>query len=182
MARNAFCDRCKRAKNARGVTLVELIVVLVIMAILAGAGIGTSIGFVKRSEFNQNESNAETIYQTVQTALLQMDKSGSIDSFVKDNILKYATAYEWTAGNPSSNLLLEQKFNLSNFNSLKADTAKPNQSVHMRYLLTHESNPQATDTEPQHKAKQREILKSLIQPYFYDATIFVGTITIEVDV
>ena len=72
MAGNAFCNRCKRAKNARGITLVELIVVLVIMSILAAAGIGSAVGFVKRSRLTQNEDNANTIYQAVQTALLQM--------------------------------------------------------------------------------------------------------------
>ena len=107
MAKAAFCDRCKRAKNARGVTLVELIVVLVIMSILAGAGIGSAIGFVKRSRLTQNEDNANTIYQAVQTALLNMEKSGSLSAWVETKVVAdgQSTPFSNTDGaaNPSSN-------------------------------------------------------------------------------
>ena len=180
MAVKAISKTCRKNRNSRGITLVELIVVLVVMAIVAGAGIGSSIGYLKRSEFNQNQSNAETIYTAVQTALLQADKSGTIDNLVQKRILKVATPYAWAADNQSSNMLLEKEFNKAKFDNFNVDTpAKPNDSVHMRYLLTYRSNPTSETTDEQ---KQKELLRDIIQPYFYDASIFVGTMCIELDV
>lgn len=175
MAGNAFCDRCKRAKNARGITLVELIVVLVIMAILAGAGIGSAVGFIKRSRLTQNEDNANTIYQAVQTALLQMEKGGSLSSWVEKKVVAdgQSTPFSNTDGaaNPSSNTTLESSFDETKF--FDDDEAKANESKHMRFVLTY--IPGSDDA-------QSTTLKELIQPYFYDAVIFEGTITVEFDV
>jgi len=70
--------RCLNRRNGRGMTLVELIVVLAILAILAAGGIGAASGYMKRSIIETNQSNAETIYQTAQTALQQMQKAGGI--------------------------------------------------------------------------------------------------------
>ena len=175
MAGNAFCNRCKRAKNARGITLVELIVVLVIMAILAGAGIGSAVGFIKRSRLTQNEDNANTIYQAVQTALLNMEKSGSLSAWVEKKVVAdgQATPFSKTDGasNPSSNTTLESSFNETTF--FDDTEPKANQSKHMRFVLTY--IPGSDDA-------QSTTLKELIQPYFYDAVIFEGTITVEFDV
>ena len=175
MAGNAFCNRCKRAKNARGITLVELIVVLVIMAILAGAGIGSAVGFIKRSRLTQNEDNANTIYQAVQTALLNMEKSGSLSAWVEKKVVAdgQATPFSKTEGasNPSSNTTLESSFNEATF--FDDTEPKANQSKHMRFVLTY---------YPGNASVQSITLKELIQPYFYDAIIFEGTITVELDV
>lgn len=175
MAGNAFCNRCKRAKNARGITLVELIVVLVIMAILAGAGIGSAVGFIKRSRLTQNEDNANTIYQAVQTALLQMEKGGSLSSWVEKKVVAdgQSTPFSNTDGaaNPSSNTTLESSFDETKF--FDDSEAKANESKHMRFVLTY--IPGSDDA-------QSTTLKELIQPYFYDAVIFEGTITVELDV
>jgi prepilin-type N-terminal cleavage/methylation domain-containing protein len=175
MAGNAFCNRCKRAKNARGITLVELIVVLVIMAILAGAGIGSAVGFIKRSRLTQNEDNANTIYQAVQTALLQMEKGGSLSSWVEKKVVAdgQSTPFSNTDGaaNPSSNTTLESSFDETKF--FDDSEAKANESKHMRFVLTY--IPGSDDA-------QSTTLKELIQPYFYDAIIFEGTITVELDV
>ena len=139
MAGNAFCNRCKRAKNARGITLVELSVVLVIMAILAGAGIGSAVGFIKRSRLTQNEDNANTIYQAVQTALLNMEKSGSLSAWVEKKVVAdgQATPFSKTDGasNPSSNTTLESSFNETTF--FDDTEPKANQSKHMRFVLTY---------------------------------------------
>ena len=175
MVGKAFCDRCKMAKNARGVTLVELIVVLVIMAILAGAGIGSAVGFVKRSRLTQNEDNANTIYQAVQTALLQMEKGGTLSDWVENKVVAdgQSTPFSSTAGaaNPSSNSTLESSFDQTKF--FDDTEAKANESKHMRFVLTF--TPNSGDA-------QSTTLKELIQPYFYDAVIFEGTITVELDV
>ena len=175
MAKAAFCDRCKRAKNARGITLVELIVVLVIMSILAAAGVGSAIGFVKRSRLTQNEDNANTIYQAVQTALLNMEKSGSLSAWVENKVVAdgQATPYSKTegTGNPSSNTSLEDSFDQDKFDD--DSEAIANESKHMRYVLTY---------YPGSGEAQAATLKELVQPYFYDAVIFEGTITVELDV
>ena len=51
--------------------------------------------------------------------------------------------------------------------------AKANESKHMRYVLTY---------YPGSGEAQAATLKELVQPYFYDAVIFEGTITVELDV
>ena len=181
MTRSAICNRLRRHHNAMGVTLVELVVVLVILSILAGAGVATTIGYMKRSQFSQNEKNAETIYQAVQTALLQKEKSGSLDQWVQDTlIIRPNCQFVIEGGNTNDDPTFElnyqiddqEKFN--NLTELTASAEKPNSSVHMRYILTY--NPaSSSDSECQ-------ALKNLVQPYFYDATVFGGMITIEFDV
>lgn len=174
MATRRNNNRYTIRKNSRGFTLAEMIVVLTIMAILAASGIITSIGYVNRATFNQNESNAETIYHAAQTGLQSMEKSGKISSWVSGSLIDCATAFEYKAQNQSSNISLESKFNQDDYDNFDPLSALPNSSVHMRYIVTY--NPSHSDNA------QSKLLKSLIKPYFYDATIFKGTITIEFDV
>jgi prepilin-type N-terminal cleavage/methylation domain-containing protein len=173
MAVKAISKTCRKNRNSRGITLVELIVVLVIMSILAASGIFSAVGFVKRSQLTQNDKNAETIYQAAQTALLQLEKSGSIDTWVKNKLIASGcgTAFDYDSGNPSSNEDFEKSFDPSGFSS-DTDTT-PNKTWHMRYVMT---------TYPGKDDAQSKNLKELIQPYFYDATIFNGTVTVEFDV
>ena len=173
MARRAFCKITKQNSGKRGITLVELIVVLVIMAIVAASGIFSAVGFVKRSERTQNDKNAETIYQAVQTHLLQMEKSGTISEWVQSNVIAagYADPLTYDPSNPSSNAAFEQAFD---FDGFKSDDEKiPHKTWHMRYVMT--SWPGKTDN-------QSEALRDLIQPYFYDTTILNATVTVELDV
>ena len=174
MATNRNNNRFTIRKNSRGFSLAEMIVVLSIMAILAASGIITSIGYVNRATFNQNESNAETIYHAAQTGLQSMEKSGKISSWVSGSLLGCADEFEYKAQNQSSNISLESKFIQDDFDKFDHLKALPNSSVHMRYIVTY--NPTHSDNA------QSKLLKALIQPYFYDATIFNGTITIEFDV
>lgn len=176
MTKKAICNRLIRYKSAMGVTLIELVVVLVILSILAAAGVGSAIGYLRRSQLTQNDKNAETIYQATQTALLQMEKSGSLEEWVSENVVKdgKATPFAFVAQNQTSNIYLESRFDATAFNSFDPETEPANSSVHMRYLLTY--NPSDTGSV------QSTCVKSLIQPYFYDATVFSGMITIELDV
>ena len=86
-------------KNVRGITLVEMIVVLVILGIIASTGIYSAVGYMRRATYDQNQKNAETIYQAAQTALQQMTKAGGIysndqskvvpvDDWIKNKLIK----------------------------------------------------------------------------------------------
>ena len=174
MAGKMIFKRSKVRKSGKGYTLVEMIVVLVVLSILAASGIFSAVGYVKKSTFDQNQSNAEAIYHAAQSALQQMEKSGKINDWVKDNLDKSKYAFEYVADNQSSNITLESTYNWDPYNDFNAQTAKPNTSVHMRFVLTYNPNKTSED--------ESKTVKGLVQPYFYDATIFEGTITIEFDV
>ncbi|MCR4688236.1 MAG: prepilin-type N-terminal cleavage/methylation domain-containing protein [Saccharofermentans sp.] len=160
-----------RIKARKAFTLVELIVILAVLAILAAAGVGTAVGYMKRSKFNQNQENAVTIYQTAQTALSQKEKSGVLESWVTDKLLTYGSESPYNSGNPSSNITSESRFvSRTEFDNF---TPAAGASVHTRYALTY--IPGAGDD-------QSKLVDDLIRSYFYDTTIFQGTITIEFDV
>lgn len=179
-AKRAILCKNKRAASAKGFTLVEMVVVLVVLSIVAAAGIATTIGYVRRSQFTQNEKNAETIYQAAQTSLLQMDKSGKISEFVQTKVLNIATPFQYVAENQSSNISLEKQFvtdageGVPSWNNFDPNSVPANTSVHMRYVLTY--NPSSSESS------QSTLLKEIIQPYFYDATIFAGMVALELDV
>jgi prepilin-type N-terminal cleavage/methylation domain-containing protein len=179
-AKRAILCKNNRAASAKGFTLVEMVVVLVVLSIVAAAGIATTIGYVRRSQFTQNEKNAETIYQAAQTSLLQMEKSGKISEFVQTKVLNIATPFQYVAENQSSNIYLEKQFvtdageGVPSWNNFDPNSVPANTSVHMRYVLTY--NPSSSESS------QSTLLKEIIQPYFYDATIFAGMVALELDV
>jgi len=183
--------RCLNRRNGRGMTLVELIVVLAILAILAAGGIGAASGYMKRSIIETNQSNAETIYQTAQTALQQMQKAGGIYSADSkkvvtvnqwvNNLISKGTAYAFVSSNLSKDMNDNAGYYTTRytdaagvFTNFDASSAYANESVHMRYVLTYSKSSADSD--------QSEILKDLLQPYFSDATVFQGTMTLEFDV
>ena len=197
MAESAFCNSRRKTKIEAGFTLVELIVVLSVLAILAAAGVGSAIGYVKKTRFAENEKNAEMIYQATQIALQQKEKNGVIEDWVKDILdNNKATAFDKdqasavSSTNPlieraSNNSQIENKFAASAFNSLtEANAGEQNAyySVHMRYCLTYTPDLTKYDSGVSSAYEtQNKVVKDLIQPYFYDGTIFAGTITIEFD-
>ena len=140
-------------RNGRGITLVELIVVLVILGILASAGIGASVGYAKRAIIEQNQSNAETIYQAAQTALQQLNKSGGIESTMEGNngivseddwigyIMSHGVPYSLHDSNLSPAITSTNKadydslYSVTTFNNL--DSSHPNSSAHRIYILTY---------------------------------------------
>ncbi len=169
MAAGKCSKRFTKFKSGKGFTLVELIVVLSVMAILAASGIITAVGYVKRSKFNQNQANAEIIYNAAQTALEQREKAGTIDNWT-DYLKNYGTALASTGSNKLENPDYDVDYSESDYASFPKSNSKPNESVHMRYVLTY---------YPGSTSDASTLLKNLIQPYFYDASIFSGTITAE---
>ena len=178
-------NRITIRKSGRGFTLTEMIVVLAVLSILAAAGVGTTIGYVRRSIFDQNQNDANAVYQAIQTALEAKEKSGKLSSWVKSNLIttddenktsriKSDFEFDYTSDNPSSNAALELQFKKSDFDKFKCESALPNSSVHMRCVLTYDHDKATT--------ADSKILMDLLKPYFYDTTVFAGMITVELDI
>lgn len=147
----------RRGRKGRGFTLVELIVVLTILAILAAAGAFAAVGYIKRAKFNKNTQHAITVYQTAQMSIINKTSNGSLDEWTKELLsLKYRDRY--------SELI----------NSLEQKLDQDNKSAHITVPLTY--NPKsANNTED-------EFLYRLLSEYFYDASVFSGTMAVEFDV
>ena len=140
-------------RTRRGFTLVELIVVLTILAILAAIGVGSAVGYIKKSKFDRNSENAISVYQAAQTALTQKVENGTIDSW-----LRHMPGVDVTT---DPELIFEYG-------------ATINSSRHKTVALTF--NPKNAS------GAEDAYLYSLLSPYFYDSTVFGGTISVEFDV
>ena len=145
----------KKRRVNRGFTLVELIVVIALIVILAAVGLVAAIGYVKHSKFDKNEKNAITVYQTAQTAMSQMTSAGTIDGWIRDLIaddsIDHITALD-PVDNPEVNETVGKTVYLT-YNPVKGNNGQLN--------------------------KESQILYDLLSGYFYDHTIFYGTISVE---
>ena len=140
MAVRTINKRSAKHNGSKGFTLVEMIVVLVILSILASVGVFTAIGYYRKSVYDKNQSNAGVVYRAAQSALQEKEKSGQIDEWAK-GVETNGTAFEYSSSDSNSTgTTIEKKFDESDFNVFpKADT-KPNESVHMRYILKYKAN------------------------------------------
>jgi prepilin-type N-terminal cleavage/methylation domain-containing protein len=141
-------------RSNRGFTLVELIVVLTILAILAAIAVGSAVTYIRKSRFDQNSEHAVTVYQAAQNALSQKTSDGTVNNWIRGLKENDNTTF------------------LSHMNTIALD--EPNESVNEVFSLTY--NPSNSDSV------ESQELYALLSPYFYDMSIFQGTITVEFDV
>ncbi len=145
-------DKCN---SRRGFTMVELIVVLIIIAILASVGVVSLVSYIRRSNFDENSQNAISVYQAASNAVTSKIAGGTID--------------EWT----------REVLNVTGDNFTDSEIAglsDVNYSIHKTTSLTY--NPRAGSAE----GSQDRLLSELLTPYFYDMSVFSGTMAIKLDV
>ena len=142
-------------RKHRGFTLAELIVVLAIVAILATVGVFAAVGYINRSRIDKNTQDAITVYQVAQTAIAHKADNGTLDNWV-------STAF-------SSSGFSAADFKDDNGRDVLDET---NKSIHKTAHLTYDPNKVHADSDT---------LYDLLSPYFYDRSVFAGTISVEFD-
>ncbi|SCW52517.1 prepilin-type N-terminal cleavage/methylation domain-containing protein/Listeria/Bacterioides repeat-containing protein [Ruminococcaceae bacterium YRB3002] len=154
LIRTEMNNSSRRRRARHGFTLVELVVVITIIAIIAAVGITALIGYIDQSRYEKNAQNAITVYQAAQTALMQKTSGGLID--------------------PWTDSLVKRKLSSAEQNALIEGLDQENESNHTKLSLTF--NPKTTGN-PDDKC-----LYDLLSGYFYDSSVFAGTMAIELDV
>ena len=91
----------KGKKNNSGFTLVEMVVVLVILGILASAAVYGIISYINMTRYNNNQENAETIYQSAQASLNHMSENGTLEGWAKSLTEGLGTPDGYDSDNPA---------------------------------------------------------------------------------
>ena len=142
--------------SRRGFTLVELIVVLTIIAILAAVGVVGLVGYINKSHYDENSRNAVTVYQAAQNAIAAKTAGGTIDDWTQ-SVMQNVTHNDFTTSELGS-------------------ITEVNDSYHKTIVLTY--NPRA----PRSEGTEDQALYDLLNPYFYDPSLFSATMSVEFDV
>ena len=157
--RNATSNyQVRSGRKHHGFTLAELIVVLAILAILAAVGVFAVVGYINKSKYEKNQQNAITVYQTAQTALARMTSNG--------------TVHNWLNDIPNYDLVNDSEL-------VFPDETETNYSKHKVLALTY--NPNTPDNQ-EDRILEGKYLYSLLSPYFYDPSIFNGTMSVVLDI
>ncbi|MBO4610388.1 MAG: type II secretion system protein [Lachnospiraceae bacterium] len=170
----------KGKKNNSGFTLVEMVVVLVILGILASAAVYGIISYINMTRYNNNQENAETIYQSAQASLNHMSENGTLEGWAKSLTEGLGTPDGYDSDNPAGFETSDNIYNKAYFDFFGSDTdttSLPGQSAHMRYAVTYSPSytPGAGDA-------QSKCIYDLILQDFKATDILKGMITIEFDV
>ncbi len=169
-------DRINYIKNQKGFTLVELMVVLAILAILSSVAVFSLVGYLDKSRFDQNEQNAQSIYQAVQTSLGRKKNSGGIEEWIQTQLLTKGEADPYVLENHDEDAeknILDDCYDEDVFESFPGQMHSVGDSVHMRYTLTYQKDGNGNGNK---------IISDLVGGYFYDTTILDATFTVEFDV
>ena len=144
-----------KSTSRRGFTLVEVIVVLTIIAILAAVGVVSLVGYINKSRFDENSRNAVTVYQAAQNGIAAKVSGGTADAWIRDILSIKGIDPDSVASTQG----------LSNVND----------SYHLPEKLALTYNPRSSGSED-------SALYDLLTPYFYDPSVFSGTMAIELDI
>ena len=159
--------------------MVELIVVLAILSILSSVAVFSIIGYIDRSRFDNNEQNAQSIYQAVQTALGRKKNAGDVEDWIKNILMKKGQQDPCDTGahpnndKDASGNILDDCFNATAFENFDENHNSVGDSVHMRYILTYQKGG---------NGEGNKAITDLVGGYFYDTSILNATFTIEFDV
>lgn len=148
--------------NKKGFTLVELMVVLAITAILAALVGGGLIAYTRLAQFEKNEANARTLFQTAQISLTRMETAGELDAF-RDKVTKSGSMGQHFA------------------EGLTDADGKPLDGRTQKDLNTYIAALYYDKTgaaDGNHNA----LVKELLGDYIYDASLLNASICVEIDV
>ena len=174
-----YAEQYRYIRNRKGFTMVELIVVLAILSILASVAVFSIIGYIDRSRFDNNEQNAQSIYQAVQTALGRKKNAGDVEDWIQNTLMKKGQQDPCDTGahpnndKDASGNILDDCFNATAFEQFDENHNSVGESVHMRYILSYQKGG---------NGEGNKAITDLVGGYFYDTSILNATFTIEFDV
>ena len=155
----------KNIKNKKkGFTLVELMVVLAITAILAALVGGGLIAYTRLAQFEKNEANARTLFQTAQISLTRMETAGELDAFRRQAMEE---------GDRGDHFQNDVTVTDAGGNTLVSRTkTELNQNVAALYY----------DRTGAAAGNHNALVERLLGDYIYDASLLNASICVEIDV
>lgn len=153
----------KKTRRSSGFTMVELMVVLAIMAILAALVGGGLIAYTRLAQFEKNEANARTLFQTAQIALTRRDTAGELDDFRQKVLLNGQAGAHF---DPAALTLTGEE----NEETRKQKADELNKNIYALYY------DKVTDAD-----SDNELLRELLGDYIYDDSLLNAAICVEID-
>ena len=155
----------KNIKNKKkGFTLVELMVVLAITAILAALVGGGLIAYTRLAQFEKNEANARTLFQTAQISLTRMETAGELDAFRRQVMEEGSTGDHF-----QNDVTVTDADGKTLVSRTKTEL---NQNVAALYY----------DRTGAAAGNHNALVERLLGDYIYDASLLNASICVEIDV